>query len=102
MFRRACEQKYGEACFKLGDMINKGAGAFRQPEDAAEMMKKACDLGFREACGGIKGMMPFPPPAKPDSAAGGAGAGGAAAAKPKPDSIVQPKPDTTLNHGGAQ
>jgi TPR repeat protein len=42
--------RHGEACFRLADLHEKGAGAYQDEQEAARMRKRACDLGYLPAC----------------------------------------------------
>lgn len=48
---RACQRGDGEACRDLGVAYDKGNGVAKDRRKAAELSKKACELGFKAACG---------------------------------------------------
>ena len=50
LHRQACASGYGEACYRLAGLYEKGAGVRRDAERAATMMKRACDNGYTAAC----------------------------------------------------
>ena len=55
LYRRACESRHGEACFRLAGLYEKGAGVRRDPDRATSTMRRACESGYAEACPKPKG-----------------------------------------------
>lgn len=49
-YRSACQRRDGEGCFRLSVMYETGAGAYRDAARAADTRKRACDLGYAQAC----------------------------------------------------
>ena len=47
---RACEGGDAEGCYDLGVAYEKGTGVKADRRRAAELSKKACQLGFERAC----------------------------------------------------
>jgi hypothetical protein len=73
-------------------MFAKGAGTYRDPEHAQELINQACQLGFVQACGRKI------PGAPMDTAAARAKAD--STAKAKADSIAKTKADSVGKAGG--
>jgi len=49
-YRRACEERNGEACARLAALYDKGAGVDRAPERAKSLRRQACEYGYADAC----------------------------------------------------
>jgi TPR repeat protein len=50
LYRDACEDSHGEACFRLAQMHETGAGVWRDPKYAERLRKRSCDHGYTPAC----------------------------------------------------
>jgi uncharacterized protein len=49
-FERACKAGDADGCFQLALACEKGKGVSRDPRRAKELLRKACALGFEQAC----------------------------------------------------
>jgi TPR repeat protein len=47
----ACDGGDGGGCFELAAAMDAGKGGKKDAKGAAAMRKKACDAGYKEACG---------------------------------------------------
>ena len=46
----ACEADDGESCYELALLYEEGNGVDRDPDHGAELMRRACKLGFQKSC----------------------------------------------------
>ena len=50
LYDRACNNRHGEACYRLGVMYQHGTGVDRSPYRAASLIDRACRYGYEAGC----------------------------------------------------
>ena len=71
MFKKACDGGYAPACAQQGRMYGLGLGTAKNPEQAARLLRRACQGGVKGACGSTPYRKPQPaatPAPAPDGA----------------------------------
>ncbi|HZF55720.1 MAG TPA: tetratricopeptide repeat protein [Polyangiaceae bacterium] len=50
LYRRECDDGYGDGCDKLAKMYSRGLGVPRDGKRHQELLQRACDLGYAKSC----------------------------------------------------
>ncbi|KNE03829.1 tetratricopeptide repeat protein [Helicobacter pylori] len=53
-FEKACELNDAKGCYALAAFYNEAKGVAKDEKQMTESLKKACELGLKEACGILK------------------------------------------------
>ncbi|WP_423785804.1 hypothetical protein [Helicobacter pylori] len=52
--KKACKLNDAKGCYALAALYNEAKGVAKDEKQMTESLKKACELGLKEACGILK------------------------------------------------